>query len=145
MTFNYLRMFYQEISVYCFVAIIIPHGRFPFFSPFRDRESNWFLLSLKYLLKTITSTKNGICACTKHYLLSFWFEKYILNRNKSIYIFISTSITYTNEHKYYGEEYQNSIKHGYVKTNLAVKLAPWRKLVIRMHQFNQIIVIVWIK
>ena len=62
-----------------------------------------------------------------------------------MYIFISTSITYTNEHKYYGEKYQNGIKHGYVKANLAVELPPWRKLVIRMHQFDQIIVIVGIK
>ena len=57
----------------------------------------------------------------------------------------STSITYTNEHKYYGEKYQNGIKHGYVKANLAVELPPWRKLVVRMHQFDQIIVIVGIK
>ena len=68
------------------------------------------------------------------------------NQDRKYYIiyiyFYSTSITYTNEHKYYGEKYQNSIKHGYVKTNLAVKFAPWGKLVIRMHQFNQIIVIV---
>ena len=68
-------------------------------------------------------------------------ETYSLEKHY-IYIFISSSITYTNEHKYYGEKYQNSIKHGYVKANLAVKLAPWRTLVIRMHQFHQIMVIV---
>ena len=69
---------------------------------------------------------------------------YIITKHY-MYIFISTSITYTNEHKYYGEKYQNGIKHGYVKANLAVELPPWRKLVIRMHQFDQIIVIVGIK
>ena len=57
---------------------------------------------------------------------------YILTK-QYMYIFISTSITYTNEHKYYGEKYQNGIKNGYVKANLAVKLAPWGKLVIRIH------------
>ena len=91
MTFNYFRMFYQKISVYCFLAIIIPHGRFPFFSPFRDKESNWFLLSLKYLLRTVTSpNKNGICAFTKHHVLSFFIfiRIYYLEILNNLYIYI---------------------------------------------------------